>query len=170
MFFRALTLTLTLHSNFTNNTLSQATGCLIQMPALSPPNPSVSQHCAPSGYLHSLCFSVEIKELLWWLSELIPSKLLKHCLALWCYVIAGYCNVTAGNVPSSHLTILLGQLRISSYPYLECMSVYIILDKEGDLSWCPLASLTYFKLCLISDLDLSTHSFCSSSPKSHSYN
>lgn len=115
--------------------------------ALSPLS-SVAGH---SGYMHCLCFSVELTELLWGLSELVSVKLLKHHLAhSKCYVITGYCNVTAGDVPSPHLTILLGQLRVSSSPDLECLSVYVILDQEVDISWCPLASLTYFKLCLIS--------------------
>lgn len=61
----------------------------------------------------------------------------------------GYGNVTAGNVPSPHPTIL-GTLRVSSSLDLECLSVDVILDQEVDISWRPLASLTYFKLCLSS--------------------
>lgn len=120
---------------------------------------------------YTRCLSVELTELLWGLSELVSVKLLKHCLAhSKCYVIAGYCNMTAEDVPSSpsHLTVL-GQLRVSSSPDLERVSVYVILDQEVDTSWRPSASLTDFKLCLISYLDLSTHTFCSSRPRSHSY-
>lgn len=53
---RALNLTLALHSHFTSTSLLQAgrraTGCLIQIPALSPLSPVTSQPCDRSGYLH----------------------------------------------------------------------------------------------------------------------
>ena len=55
---RALNLTLALHSHFTSTSLLQAggraTGCLVQIPALSPLSPVTSQPCDRSGYLHQV--------------------------------------------------------------------------------------------------------------------
>ena len=87
-----------------------ATWCLILIPALSP-----SQLCDCLSYLHSLCFSVYLSELLWGLSELVAVKLLKHRLAHGTWnAIAGYGSITAGVLSLPPLTVLLGQLRVAS--------------------------------------------------------
>ena len=140
-------------------------GCLIPVPALSRPSSVTVQ---VTYTLWAQCPSHRIVVGIKWISI---RKLLKQCLAhgTW-YVIAGYCSVTAGILPLPHLTILLGQLRVSSSSDLGCIYFYVTLDQEVHINRRLLTTLKYFKSCIISYLGLSTYTLYSSNPKNHSHN
>lgn len=107
---RALNLTLALHSHFANTSLHRQVGHRVPD---SNPSSVTSQPCHLSALwpfkllTYPRCFSVELTELLWGLSELVAVKLLKHCLAhSKCGAIAGYCTVTAAVCPTPTPTSL----------------------------------------------------------------
>ena len=98
-------------------------------------------------------------------------KLLKHHLAHGTWnVIAGRCRITTSIPPLSPLTVILGQVRVSSSSDLGCVSFYVILDEEVHRHWCLQISLKYFKLCIILYLGLNTNILYFSNPRTHSHN